>query len=152
MKKFKFSLDTVLDYKQQILDSLQGEHAVILAQVRAQEDVLDSVWNEYREFNEEYRVRKAEGMNIMEANFYQNGLRAQEITIQKETAKLEKLKKQEEKKREEVVEAKKDTSSLEKLKEKKLDLYNKNVQKSEETLIDEFVSSARARASISASA
>lgn len=152
MKKFKFSLDAVLDYKQQILDSLQGEHAVILAQVRAQEDVLDSVWNEYREFNEEYRVRKAEGMNIMEANFYQNGLRAQEITIQKETAKLEKLKKQEEKKREEVVEAKKDTSSLEKLKEKKLDLYNKNVQKSEETLIDEFVSSARARASISASA
>ena len=26
MKKFRFSLETVLDYKQQILDSLRAEH------------------------------------------------------------------------------------------------------------------------------
>ena len=53
-------------------------------------------------------------------------------------------------KRQEVVDAKIDTSSIEKLKEKKLDLYNKAVQKSEEVLIDEFVSSARARAQMGA--
>ena len=46
MKKFKFSLDTVLDYKQQVLDALRGEHAVILAQVRAQEEVLEAVWGD----------------------------------------------------------------------------------------------------------
>ena len=43
MKKFKFSLDSVLSYKQQVLDALQGEHAALLAQVRAQEEVLDAV-------------------------------------------------------------------------------------------------------------
>ena len=40
MKKFQFGLDTVLDYKTQILESLQAEHGAILAQVRKQEEVL----------------------------------------------------------------------------------------------------------------
>lgn len=150
MKKFKFALDSVLAYKQQVLDALKGEHAAILAQVREQEDVLEAVWQDYRDCNEEYRQRKAEGLTIMDAMFYQNGLRVLEADIQRETEKLEELKRQEEAKRQEVVEAKIDTSSIEKLKDKKLELYNKAVQKSEENLIDEFVSSARARASIGA--
>ena len=150
MKKFKFALDSVLSYKEQVLEALQGEHAVILAQVRAQEEVLEAAWQEYRDCNDEYCRRKAEGMTIADAMFYQNGLRAQEGLIQRETDKLEELKKQEEAKRQEVVDAKIDTSSIEKLKEKKLDLYSKEVAKSEEVLIDEFVSSARARASIGA--
>lgn len=150
MKKFKFALDSVLSYKQQVLDALKGEHAAILARVREQEDVLEAVWQDYRDCNEEYRQRKAEGLTIMDAMFYQNGLRALEADIQRETDKLTELRKKEEAKRQEVVDAKIDTSSIEKLKEHKLDDYNKAVQKSEEDLIDEFVSSARARASISA--
>ena len=150
MKKFKFSLDSVLSYKQQVLDALKGEHAAILAQVREQEEVLEAVWQEYRDCDAEYSRRKAEGITITDAMIYQNGLRVLERDIQRETDKLEALKKKEEAKRQEVVDAKIDTSSIEKLKEKKLDLYNKEVAKSEEVLIDEFVSSARARASIGA--
>ena len=150
MKKFKFSLDSVLSYKQQVLDALKGEHAAILARVREQEEVLEAVWQEYRDCNEEYRQRKAEGITVMDAMFYQNGLRVLEADIQRETERLEELQKQEEAKRQEVVDAKIDTSSLEKLKEHKLEDYNKAVQKSEEVLIDEFVSSARARAGIGA--
>lgn len=150
MKKFKFSLDSVLSYKQQVLDALKGEHAAILAQVREQEDVLETVWQEYRDCDDEYRQRKAEGITIMDALFYQNGLRVLERNIQRETDKLEELRQKEEAKRQEVVDAKIDTSSIEKLKEHKLEDYNKAVQKDEEKLIDEFVSSARARASIGA--
>ena len=150
MKKFKFSLDSVLSYKQQVLDALKGEHAAILAQIREQEAVLEAVWQEYRDCNEEFRQRKAEGMTITDAMLYQNGLRALERDIQRETEKLESLRKKEEKKRQEVVDAKIDTSSIEKLREHKLEDYNKAVQKAEENLIDEFVSSARARANIGA--
>lgn len=150
MKKFKFALDSVLSYKEQVLESLQGEHAAILAQVREQEEVLEAVWQDYRDCNEEYRQRKEEGITITDAMVYQNGLRVLERNIQMETEKLEELKKQEEAKRQEVVDAKIDTSSIEKLKDKKLELYNKEVAKGEELLIDEFVSSARARASIGA--
>ena len=73
-----------------------------------------------------------------------------ERTIQRETDKLAERRRKEEKKRQEVVDAKIDTSSIEKLKEHKLEDYNKAVQKAEEVLIDEFVSSARARANIGA--
>lgn len=152
MKKFKFSLDTVLSYKEQVLDALKGEHAAILVKVREQEDYLDGLWSKYRAYNAEYSQRKIEGMTILDATIYQSGLRHMETVIQQETERLETLRKEEEAKRQEVVEAKKETSSLDKLKEKKLDLYNKSVQKAEEILIDEFVSSARSCSGASASA
>ena len=150
MKKFQFSLDSVLSFKQQVLDALKGEHAEILAQVHAQEDVLERAWQEYRDCNEEYSQRKAEGMTITDALVYQNGLRVLERNIQRETDKLAERRRKEEKKRQEVVDAKIDTSSIEKLKEHKLEDYNKAVQKDEEKLIDEFVSSAQTRANIGA--
>ena len=94
MKKFKFSLDSVLSYKQQVLESLQGEHAVILAQVREQEGVLERTWQDYRDCDAEYRQRKAEGITITDAMVYQNGLRVLERDIQRESDRLEELKKQ----------------------------------------------------------
>lgn len=150
MKKFKFSLDSVLSYKQQVLDALKGEYAAILVEVREQEKTLDAVKNDYREYNDEYCQRKAEGLTITDAIMYQNGLRVLEKDIERETEKLAELRKKEEKKRNEVVEAKKETSSLEKLREKKLEVYQKAVQKSEEAFIEEFVISARTRDSASA--
>ena len=61
---------------------------------------------------------------------------------------LEKLKEKEEAKRNEVVEAKKETSSIDKLKEKKFKEYEKAVQKEDEQLIEEFVTTRRAMAKI----
>ena len=150
MKKFRFALDTVLSYKQQVLDALRGEHAVILAKVHAQEDAVEALEQRYRDYNEEYRRRAEEGLAITEAMIYEAGLRASEREIQQETRKLEALREAEEKKRGEVVEAKKETSSIEKLKEHKLEDYNKAVMKSDEQFIEEFVSSTRANASASA--
>jgi flagellar FliJ protein len=146
LKKFKFSLDTVLSYKQQVLEALQGEHALALAAVRAQEELLEDLWQGYRDYNAEYRQRAEEGLPLTEALMYQNGLRAAEQEIQRETRRLEELQAEEEKKREAVVEAKKDTSSIEKLKEKKLDAYRRAEAKSEETFIEEFVSTMRVNA------
>ena len=144
MKKFKFALDTVLSYKQQVLDALEAEHAAAMAKVHEQEKVLDAVWQEYRDCNAEYREKKAQGLSITEAMIYESSLRSGELHIQRETKKLEKLQEEAEKKREEMVEAKIDTSSLEKLKDKKLEQYRKDEQKNEELLVDEFISSTRA--------
>lgn len=146
MKKFKFSLDTVLSYKQQVLEALQGEHALALAAVREQETLLDGLWQDYRDYNAEYRRRAEEGLVLTEALMYQSGLRAAEQEIQRQTQRLEELQAEEEEKREKVVEAKKDTSSIEKLKEKKLDAYHKAEAKSEEAFIEEFVSTMRVNA------
>lgn len=146
MKKFKFALDTVLSYKQQVLGALQGEHAEAAARVRAQEAVLEKLWREYRDCNEDYRDKALEGMPVTEALMYQSALRAAEQEIQRETKRLEELEAEAERRREAMVEAKKETSSIEKLKEKKLEAYHKEEAKSEEQFIDEFISSTRAHA------
>lgn len=146
MKKFKFSLGTVLDYKDQVLDALRSEHGAILAAVREQEEALAALWHRYREYNEEFCERKCTGLSAMDALMYQSALRAQELAIQRETEKLEQMRRQEEKKRGEVVEAKKETASLEKLREHKLANYHKELQKNEEQVIEEFVSTQRAMA------
>ena len=83
MKKFKFALDTVLSYKQQVLGVLQGEHAEAAARVRAQEELLEKLWREYRDCNEDYRDRALEGMPVTEALMYQSALRAAEQEIGK---------------------------------------------------------------------
>ena len=143
MKKFKFSLDSVLSYKQQILDALQGEHAALLAEVRQQEELLERCWQTYRDYNEEYREKSRIGVQLTEALLYQTNLRAMEREIQQETLVLEEKRKKEEEKRAEVVEAKKESTSIEKLKEKKLRAYQKAEAKSEELFIEDFVNMAR---------
>ena len=148
MKKFRFSLETVLDYKQQVLDALQAEHGAILARVRAQEEVLEDLEEQHRALNAEFSQRKMEGLTILDAMHYEQYLRAAEREIEKAAQLLEQLRQEEERKRAQVVGAKQDTSSLEKLKEKKLDSYNKAVQKSEEAMIDEFVTTKRAMAAL----
>ncbi len=143
MKKFRFSLETVLEYKQQVLDSLQAEHGAVLAQVRQQEELIEELEAEYRHMSGEFNRRKLEGLSILDAIKYEQVLRAMEREIEEARERLRELQKQAEKKREQVVEAKKETSSIEKLREKKLENYNKTVQKGEEALIDEFVTTKR---------
>ena len=143
MKKFSFPLDTVLDYKQQILDSLKIEHGAILAQVRRQEAVLANIQSEYEATNAEFREKERNGLTIAGALIYEIGLRALEEDIVRETTKLEALRLQEVQKREQLVSSKIDTTSLERLREKKLDSYNKAVQKSQEQFIDELITIAR---------
>ena len=146
MKKFQFSLDTGLDYKQQVLTSLQSEHGAILLRVRQQEEVLEQTEHAHRELNEEFTRRRAEGISIKDALMLESGLRVLERDIDREAQKLLALQKQEEKKRDEVIEAKKETSSLEMLRDKKLEQYRKEEAKQDELFIEEIVTTARVMA------
>lgn len=143
MKKFRFSLETVLDYKQQVLETLQAEHGAILARVREQEKLIEELEAAYRALSHEFNRRKEEGLTVLDAVRYEQYLRSSERQIEEAYKHLRELEQQAEKKRNEVVEAKKETSSIEKLREKKLEGYNKAVQKSEEAMIDEFVTTKR---------
>lgn len=146
MKKFQFSLDTVLSYKQQVLDAQQAEHATILAAVHNQEELIQKLKEAYAAYAAQYRTKCANGMGITDALMYQAGLRAQEREMQQETEELMRLRKQEEAKRNEVIVAKQEASSIEKLREKQLNSYNAAAAKSEEKFIEEFVSMKRCTA------
>ena len=143
MKKFNFTLGTVLSYKNQVLDSLKNEHAKILARINEQEKVIHNLEEEYRKCNNDFNQKKMEGITIIESIGFEAYLRRLEVSIQQEERKLAFIKVEEENKRNEVVVAKQDTSSLEKLKEKILEVYHKEEQKAEEAFVEEFVSFSR---------
>ena len=148
MKKFRFSLETVLDYKNQALDALRAEHGAILAQVRAQEAVVEGLEREYSQVDGEFTQRKLEGLTVLDALNYEQYLRALEREVKEEYRKLSLLRRQEEQKRGQVVEARKETATIEKLREHKLEDYRKAEQKDEELRIEEFVSTTRAMAAV----
>ena len=148
MKKFFFSLDTVLSYKEQVLDGLKAEHARILAKVRECEAAIERMEEEHHRCVLEFRECRMNGMKVSDIHTYENYLEALGVRIRKKYEELAKLKEKEEAKRNEVVEAKKETSSIDKLKEKKFKEYESEVQKEEERFIEEFVATKKAMARI----
>lgn len=144
MKKFQFNLDHVLGYKNQVLESLQNEHAILMQKVRRQEQALADAQQSYRQFNEEFRTAKETGITVAEALRYENGLRFWEKEIEREEKLLREYRREAEEKRRQVVAARQDTASLEKLKDKKKEAYRKEAEKSEELLIEELVAAKRA--------
>lgn len=146
MKKFKFGLDTVLDYKNQILSSLKMEHGKIIERLNKQEAAVESLKLKYGKCNSDFNEKKLSGMTIMEAKGFEIYLSQIEHQMKLENQKLAEIKKTEEKKRLEVVESRKESAAIEKLKEKKKEQYDKQVKKSDELFIEEFVSNAMATA------
>ena len=146
MKKFFFPLDTVLRYKEQVLDSLKGEHARILVKIRECENAIDELEHEYSLRAAEFQQNKMNGMKINEMHTYENYFDSLRLKIRRKQEQLARLREQEEIKRKEVVEAKKETSSIDKLKERKRFEYDKEVLKQDERLIEEFVTTRDAMA------
>lgn len=139
MKKFRFPLDIVLEYRRQVQDSLQVELGAAAAEVRRQEQVLENARRRYADINREYREKAALGLSIAEMRGYETGLKVQQGVIARELSQLETLRRRMEAKRQELVSAKLDVSSVEKLREKKLQAYVKDAEKSEEQFIDDLV-------------
>jgi flagellar FliJ protein len=140
MKKFNFPLDTVLNYKDQVLENLKTEHAQILAGVAQQEKRIEELMEKSQGAAVRYREDTLCGVTVNIMREYERYITFIQQRIVTEQGILLKLKKKEEQKRIEVIEAKKEKASIDKLKEKKLNQYNKDVLKSEELFIEEFVS------------
>lgn len=140
MKRFRFGLDGVLGYRQQVLEGEQNEYAKALQRVREQQDRVEDAQARYQDLNQRFREEAAAGMTAADAMGFENGIRALEVEIARETQTLQTLRQEAEKKRARVLQAHMDAAVLERLKEKQRDAYQKEVQKSDERLIDELIS------------
>ena len=87
MKKFNFTLGTVLNYKNQVLDSLKNEHAKILARINEQEKVIHNLEEEYKKCNNDFNQKKMEGITIIESIGFEAYLRKLEVSIKQEEKK-----------------------------------------------------------------
>lgn len=129
----------MLGYQRQVLEAKQQEYATAQGVALEQETVVSLLEQQYHDFDQEFNMKKATGMSIIEAITSEGCLLALEKDIKKERVTLKKLQVVAEEKRQDMILAKQDTSSAEKLREKKLEAYNKAVTKDEEAMIDELV-------------
>ena len=141
MKKFQFSLGTVLGYKQQVQEGIQNEHAQLVHRVRQAEQRLEELEEAYRSCNRELREAEAKGTTVSEVLKYQSALRYWEQQIHDARAHLVQCRQDAEAKRAELVAARQETASLEKVRERKHEEYRYQLQKSEELFIEELVAS-----------
>lgn len=143
MKKFVFSLDKVLGYKQQIEDNLRTEHAGVVRAVVQKEEEIQQMEGMHQGFVNSMEDIKKNGCMIQELRFYESYLDSSRRRINEQKEMLMNLRRQEEEKREQVIEAKKERTSIDILKEKKKSEYDFMVQKEEEKFIEEFVSNSK---------
>lgn len=147
MKKFSFKLEPVLKYKNDTLEVLRNEHAKILQRIVQQEEKIESMENSRNTCAAEYDGKKLTGITPMEAINYQNYLQRQNVLINREYGVLQRIRQEEEEKKNEVLEARKESMIIEKLKEIKLEEYRQEEAKAQEAFIEEFVSNAKSRIS-----
>ena len=140
MKQFRFGLDGVLGYRQQVLEGQQNEYAKALQRVREQQDRVEDARARYQALIRRFREEAATGMTAADAMGFESGLRVLELEIAREMKSLQTLRQEAEEKRKRVLQAHMDAAVLERLKEKQQDAYRKEVQKSDERFIDELVS------------
>ena len=142
MKKFKYSLETVYQFKLQVLDKVKEEYAIKQQEVLNQQSLINRLQEEMFHYEEEFEQVKQEGASIETIMMYVNGIERMEKRIGKEKDELIRRTVIAEEKKREVIKANVDTNAIEKLKEKKLEEYRIQGQKAEEQLIEEFVSHA----------
>ena len=145
MKQFNYRLETVLAYKTQVLDNLKSEHAVILQKVNRKQEEIKGLNRELVSYESAFDEVKEKGAAIEDYRLFDMCIGRMEEIIDAEKERLEKLRQEENAKKQEVVEAKVDTSKFEKLKEKKFQEYQKAVMKADEMFIEEFVSNTTLR-------
>lgn len=145
MKRFQYRLETVLDYKTQVLDNLKTEHAAIMQNVNRKQEQIRGLKKELTGYESEFDQIKTEGAVIENYRLFDMCIGRMEKIIDEEKENLKVLKKQENEKKQEVIEAKVDTSRYEKLKDRKLQEYQRMVAKADEMFIEEFVSNAAIR-------
>ncbi len=146
MKRFRFQLESVLDYKQQVLDELMIELGALQEQVRQQERVRDAARIALTEYTAEYEEKKRGGLPIAEVLKYQSGQEYLIRQLEAEEKELAKRRAAAEAKRQEVVQARQETLSLEKLKELRRKEYDAALLKEEERVIDDLTATRRAMA------
>lgn len=146
MKRFRFQLESVLDYKQQALDALMTELSEAQARAAAQEAERDAAIKRLAAYDAEFAEKRAGGFTNLEAVEYEAGQRVLEQRLRREQRLLEQRQRELEVKRQQVVEARQETHAIEKLKEIRRGEYDYAAAKEDEKTLDDLTAARRAMA------
>lgn len=138
MKNFHFSLETVLSYKQQLVNAAQAELAKInrkLEQLILEEEEKKHAYDEKKQAYDEQQKRGITPQMMVFHNDYLHKLR-QEIAILER--KHTQLQKEQTAAMEKLIAKRVEAKALEKLQEKEWQQYKAQAAKEEERLVEEL--------------
>ncbi len=147
MKKFRFSLQKLMDFREQELDRQKNILSILQGELRVIEESTEQLRRKvYAESTELERVC-SEGAPVYEVSVRKRYIVTLQQEIHMKEAQALQKKAEIDAQLGVVVEATKDVKTLEKLEEKQLEEYKALELKENEQFIEEFVSNATARGS-----
>lgn len=138
MKKFIFSLENVLRYRQETLGMLKNEMAQLQMKIRELEKTISGIKREYADLNRALALELKSGvvsnsMAVYKRYFAELDRRAGNLEFQKAA----------DAKQAEIVHMKSNISGLEKLRDSQKRVYEAQGRKEQEQMLEEFVSHKR---------
>lgn len=140
MQKYKFSLEKLLDFKQQML---KKEKNTLFDLNQLKQNITDNIVTVTEKRTNIYYELEERKNSIIKPELirtYKNYIICLDAEIEKLKKSLEIVEKQVEEQLKVVVDISKEINTLEKLEEKQRDEYNKLEVKEQEAFIEEFVS------------
>lgn len=145
-KTFKFRLQTILDYKQDLEDKEKEKLAKILAEL--EQAIIYKKQLEQKRVQAKIEMKekqKAGGVDVDTLRFYTNYLKKLDNDIIQATLNIETIKMKEKKQREALLKAAQERKTYEKLKEKHKEEFEAEEAEKERKLIDELATIKAAR-------
>lgn len=140
MKKFSFSLEKVLAYKETVLEKEKGELAKLNLQLREFEQKKQELEEALQEKADSFQLRMKQGINVEELQYYQFVKSSAENQIKQLKDQISLKNQQIERQRTVVIEADKDVRKLSKLKEKQVEEYQYLDAKEQKDMVLETLS------------
>ena len=140
MKKFVFSLQKVLELKEQLLENMKKELTNLNRECEKIEMFIKSLIIKFTEIEKEYVQKSYKSISAGEMSYYKMLCESILIQIENKENEKETILKRIADKRQEIINMNTEISSLGKLKEKELEKHKKECLKIEELFIEEFVS------------
>lgn len=150
MKRFSFSLQKLLDYKEQLFDIERTILGDMRAALNRMLEELENLKKEHADRSRAFNEKAAAGTSVQEIELHKVYMRMIDYNIEQKIMQIDLQRRAIDKQTDKVREAKIEISTMEKLKERKIDEYNYKAMKADELFIDEFVNNKRAASQESA--
>ncbi len=140
MKKFRFSLDKVLEYKRQVLGLMKSELSRLQLKLKETAKKIEDINREFEANSKSLTAKMRNGMpshTIAVYKDYLGRLNRRAISLVEERKKIANAMAAKQK---EIVKMNSDISGLERLRDKQLGEYHAEEIKEQELFIEEFVS------------
>lgn len=141
MKKFKFSLQSLLNLKISLEKQQKYELAEAEARERELKRQLEDMRGEFSAAREDYNRRAAEGINVLELVNYSNFFAGLRERIERQLEAVAVAEAEKERVQRALIETMRERKALEKLREKKFAEYLEECAREDEKAVSDFLAS-----------